>query len=58
MFLALQTLDPLSYIALGNFKVVATGVLFFLCLGRNLTHLQWTKFWQPWTTDSVSYQIE
>ncbi len=41
MFLALQTLDPLSYIALGNFKVVATGVLFFLCLGRNLTHLQW-----------------
>ena len=41
VFLALQQLSPISFIALGNLKTVTTAIFFFLCLGRGLTKLQW-----------------
>ncbi len=41
VFLALQHLSPVSYVAIGNVKTVTTAVFFLVCLGRNLTHLQW-----------------
>lgn len=41
VFLALLQLSPISFIALGNLKTVTTAIFFLLCLGRNLTKLQW-----------------
>lgn len=41
-FLTLKYLDPATYQVLGNLKIVSTGLLFWLFLGRQLSRLQWT----------------
>ncbi|KAK9805243.1 hypothetical protein WJX72_008374 [[Myrmecia] bisecta] len=40
-FFTLQYVDPATYQILGNLKIVTTGLLFWLCLRRRLTVLQW-----------------
>ena len=40
-FLTLKYVDAPTYQILGNLKIVTTGLLFWLCLRRKLTPLQW-----------------
>lgn len=40
-FPALQYLDPATFQVLGNLKIVTTGLLSYLFLGRSLTRLRW-----------------
>ncbi|KAK9832370.1 hypothetical protein WJX74_007893 [Apatococcus lobatus] len=40
-FLTLKYLDTATYQILGNLKILTTGLLFWACLGRRLTPLQW-----------------
>lgn len=40
-FLTLKYVDAPTYQILGNLKIVTTGLLFWLCLRRRLTPLQW-----------------
>ena len=40
-FFTLKYLDPATYQVLGNLKIVTTGLLFWLFLGRRLSKLQW-----------------
>jgi solute carrier family 35 (UDP-sugar transporter), member A1/2/3 len=40
-FFTLRYLDPATYQVLGNLKIVTTGLLFWLFLGRLLSKLQW-----------------
>ncbi len=40
-FLTLKYLDTATYQILGNMKILTTGFLFWACLRRNLTPLQW-----------------
>lgn len=40
-FFTLKYVDPSTYQILGNLKIVTTGLLFWLCLRRRLTPLQW-----------------
>lgn len=41
-FLTLKYLDTATYQILGNLKILTTGLLFWACLRRKLTPLQWT----------------
>ena len=40
-FLTLKYLDTATYQILGNLKILTTGLLFWVCLRRKLTPLQW-----------------
>lgn len=40
-FYMLKYVDPSTYQILGNLKIITTGILFRLFLGRKLTLLQW-----------------
>ena len=40
-FVAMQFLDAPTYQILGNLKIVSTGVLFRVFLGRHLSRFQW-----------------
>ncbi len=40
-FLTLKYVDPSTYQILGNLKIVTTGILFRICLRRQLSLLQW-----------------
>jgi solute carrier family 35 (UDP-sugar transporter), member A1/2/3 len=40
-FFTLRYLDPATYQVLGNLKIVTTGLLLWLFLGRRLSKLQW-----------------
>lgn len=40
-FLTLKYLDTATYQILGNLKILTTGLLFWACLRRKLTPLQW-----------------
>lgn len=40
-FYLLRYVDPATYQILGNLKIVTTGILFRICLRRQLSLLQW-----------------